>query len=172
MLTRKERSRFPRTSQKKIGTEAKRVTYALCSDKEGALYENVTVEAQSVIFYRLEQLMLNEEIFGYYFLNENEQKHKPEIIIFKILRNFFRGIRQNASPASMHFFGSSKGMHVLFDIYPEIHAIGLERKSLNEAFFTETFSKMSVDDIEQAWRMNRSNDDIVLTLRKQLELLN
>lgn len=170
MLTKKESTRFTRALKKKINDEAKKITYALCSDVEGALYENVTVEAQSTLYWQLEKLMLNEDIFGYYFLHVNEPKHDPEVVVFKILRNYFRGLRQNASPASMHFFGSSKGMRVLLEIYPEIHALGVQRKSLTEGFFAETFAKMDVDEIEQAWRMNRSNDDIALTLKKQLGL--
>lgn len=170
MLAKKENTRFSRALKKKINEEAKKITYALCGDKEGALYENVTVEGQSTLFWQLEKLMLNKDVFGYYFLNTNEQNHDPEVIVFKILRNYFCGLRQNASPASMHFFGSSKGMHLLLEIYPEIHATGVQKKSLTEKFFREVFAKMDIDEIEQAWQMERSKDDIILTLRKQLGL--
>jgi hypothetical protein len=154
---------------KRIKREAKLIAGTLFHDNESPLFENITSEARHTLFNELLKLMKDKDVFGYYYQAETID-HEPKYVIYKILTNLYAGLRKNVSPRLMFFLGQTRGIKLLFMLYPEIHQLGLKDKRLNLEHFDDIFSNLNIEEMESYLATNEPLDYTLQKMRVQLGL--
>lgn len=160
--------------KKEVKKDAKLIAHTLCSDIDNPLYENVTVTARDRLQTELLKSMEDKDVLGYYYdahkETGSEEKTEPIVIVYKIIGNLYKGLRKNSSPRLMAYWGQSKGVEILFSIFPKLYQLGVEEKRLNKEYFTEMFANLNVVELENAWTTGMNKEKIIHLLEQQLRL--
>ena len=141
------------------------LAHALTGTEESILYKEITVRGARKFREELYALMKNEEIFGYYYQEERKMDTKPDVVIFKIMLNFFTALLNNTTPFLMKFWAKEDGIKVLMAVYPLLHEKGMGEKRLNVEFFDEYFSKLDIAYLTKVLE----NGEEPLVIQKHLE---
>lgn len=157
MLFFNKEARKKRKQKKDLKWKNEMISRALVWDKESVLYKSITVMGSRKLETELYELMKNEEVFGYYFLKQDVMDTKADVVVFKIMYNYFTALLKYNTPYLMSYWGREEGIEVLMSIYPALHRKGMEEKRLNVEFFEEFFSQLDIAYLTKALDNNYSS---------------